>query len=140
MPPFFRDIPFIQIKEKNINKWIPQFNISSGMFNALMLLSEIYLCAENSVILIDELENSLGINCLGPISDEIIDNTKNTQFIITSHHPTIINSIKYNSWKIVTRNANNVSVNKYNIDTSESAHDQYMQLINSIQFYDGIAK
>ena len=140
LSPSYREVPFIQIKEKNIKQWIPQFKISSGMFNALMHLCELYLCAENSVVLIDELENSLGINCLGPISDEIVDNTKNTQFIITSHHPTIINSIKYKSWKIVTRNANNVSVGKYNVDTTESAHDPYMQLINSIQYNDGIAK
>jgi predicted ATPase len=139
-PPFFRDALFIQIKEKNIEKWIPQFKISSGMFNALMHLCELYLCAENSIILIDELENSLGINCLGPISDEIVDNTKNTQFIITSHHPTIINSIEYNSWKVVTRNANNVLVSKYDVDTMESAHDPYVQLINSIQYSDGIVK
>jgi predicted ATPase len=139
-PPFFRDVPIVQIKEKNIEKWIPQFKISSGMFNALMHLCELYLCAENSVILIDELENSLGINCLGPISDEIVDNTKKTQFIITSHHPTIINSIKYNTWKVVTRNANNVLVSKYDVDTTESAHDPYMQLINSIQYSDGIVK
>jgi predicted ATPase len=140
VPPFYRDVPFIQIKEKNIERWIPQFNISSGMFNALMHLCELYLCAENSVILIDELENSLGINCLGPISDEIVDNTKGTQFIITSHHPTIINSIKFNSWKVVTRSANNVFVNKYDVNTTESAHDPYMQLINSIQYNDGIVK
>jgi len=139
-PSSIHDLPFIQIKEKNIMKWIPQFKISSGMFNALMHLCELYLCAENSVVLIDELENSLGINCLGPISDEIVDNVKKTQFIITSHHPTIINSIKYNSWKVVTRNANNVSVNRYDIDTEESAHDPYMQLINSIQYNDGITK
>ena len=66
-------------------------------------------------------------------------NTKKTQFIITSHHPTVINSIRYNSWKLVTRNANIVSVDKYNTDTAESAHDPYMQLINSIQYNDGIA-
>ena len=140
IPPSLHDVPFIQIKEKNINKWIPQFNISSGMFNALMHLCEIYLCAENSVILIDELENSLGINCLGPISDEIVNNSRNTQFIITTHHPTIINSIEYNSWKVVIRNANNVSVYKYDIDINNSAHDPYLQLINSIQYNDGIVK
>jgi ABC-type dipeptide/oligopeptide/nickel transport system ATPase component len=140
VPQPLRDIPFIQIKERNIDKWIPQFEISSGMFNALMHLCELYLCAENSVILIDELENSLGLNCLGPISDEIIENTKNTQFIITSHHPTIINSIKCNSWKVVTRNASNVSIDKYSVNTTESEHDPYMQLINSIQYNDGIAK
>ena len=138
VPSPIRDIPFIQIKEKNIDKWIPQINISAGMFNALLLLCELYLCTENSVILIDELENSLGINCLGAISDEIVANTRNTQFIITSHHPTIINNIDYNTWKIVTRKANNVSVCKYGIDITESAHDPYLQLINSIQYNDGI--
>ena len=110
------------------------------MYNALMHLCELYLCAENSLILIDELENSLGINCLSPISDEIVDNRKNTQFIITSHHPTIINNIEYNSWKVVTRNAKIVSVSNYDIDTSESAHDPYLQLINSIHYSDGITR
>lgn len=140
IPTSLQDAHFIQIKEKNIEKWIPLFKISSGMINTLMHLCEIYLCAKNSVILIDELENSLGINCLGPVSGEIMDNTKNTQFIITSHHPTIINSIKHNSWKVVTRNGKTVSVDNYGVDTTESAHDPYMQLINSIQYTDGITR
>jgi ABC-type glutathione transport system ATPase component len=138
VPVELREMPFIQIKEKNIDNWIPQLEISSGMFNALMHLCEIYLSADNSVILIDELENSLGINCLGPISDEILDNTRKTQFIITSHHPYIINNIKSDFWKVVTRNSGKVSVTRYEIDIKESHHDPYIQLINSIQYSDGI--
>jgi len=133
VPPPLRDAPLIQMKEKSMKKWIPQFEISAGMFNTLMHLCEIYLCPDNSVILIDELENSLGANCLGPISEEILNNTRKTQYIITSHHPYIINNIKYTYWKIVTRKSDKVNVTKYKYNTNDSSQDPYLQLMNTIE-------
>ncbi|MBR1728361.1 MAG: ATP-binding protein [Selenomonadaceae bacterium] len=42
-----------------------------------------------TVILLDELKNGLGVNCLDEITDYICEKSydSNTQFILTSHHP-----------------------------------------------------
>ncbi|NEP58744.1 MAG: ATP-binding protein, partial [Symploca sp. SIO2G7] len=99
---------YIKIKEKGITDWISQENISSGMYKTLIHLSELFLTPEGSVILIDEFENSLGINCIDSVTDLILEN-RNLQFIITSHHPYVINNISPEFWKIVLRKGGSIS-------------------------------
>jgi predicted ATPase len=118
------------IKEKGIKEWINTFNISSGMWQSLMLISELYLASEGSVFLIDEFENSLGINCLDELVNDILRSKRNLQFILTSHHPYIINNINFNHWKVVTRNGGVVKThNAAHFHLGKSKHTAFMQLI-----------
>lgn len=91
------------IKEKGVVKWISQYEISAGMFKTFTELGRIYLSPDNSLILIDEFENSLGVNCIDAVTESILQSNRNNQFIITSHHPYIINNVPVNNWKIVSR-------------------------------------
>ena len=109
------------------------------MLKTLMHISELYLSAEGTVILIDEFENSLGVNCIDILSDLLFDNRK-LQFIITSHHPYIINKIGMEYWKIVTRKGGVVTARDakdYNL--GKSRHQAFMQLINLEAYKEGIA-
>jgi predicted ATPase len=138
LPSFFKDSPFIQIKEKGIGKWIQQGKISSGMFRTLIHVSEIYLCPEGTIFLIDEFENSLGINCIDELTNDILKSSRQIQFIITSHHPYIINNIHYSNWKLVTRKLGIVKthpVEKFNI--GKSKHDAFMQLMQLEEYQTG---
>ena len=138
MPDFLKDYPFIQIKEKSVKNWINQSRISSGMFRTLMQLSELYLCAEGTVFLIDEFENSLGINCINEITGDILVSRRQLQFILTSHHPYIIDAIGFNNWKLVTRNAGIIkthNINKFNI--GKSKHSAFMQLLQLEEYQTG---
>ncbi len=95
-PVFLIDrLPFIQIKERGVEKWIKENKISSGMLKSLLHISELYLLSEGSVILIDEFENSLGVNCIDFLTDDLIHENSKIQFIATSHHPYVINNIPY---------------------------------------------
>jgi len=139
IPYFFKEYPFIQIKEIGIDKWIKQENISSGMFRSLIHISEIYLCSEGSVFLIDEFENSLGINCINELTNDILSSRRQIQFILTSHHPYIINNIDYSNWKLVTRTKGVVKTHpptEFNI--GKSKHDAFMQLIQLEEYQTGI--
>lgn len=139
VPFFFKEYPFIQIKEKGVDRWIKQGNISSGMFRSLIHISEIYLCSEGSVFLIDEFENSLGINCINELTSDILSSKRQIQFILTSHHPYIINNVDYHNWKLVTRTKGVVKTHKpekYNI--GKSKHDAFMQLIQLEQYQTGL--
>ncbi len=140
--PVSRALPSIpiQIKEKGVNKWIVQQNISSGMFKTLMQISELYLCPEGSVILIDEFENSFGVNCIDIITEDLVQKNRNLQFIITSHHPYIINNIGLEHWKIVTRKGGVVTVkDAEDLNLGKSRHQAFIQLINSEVYTEGIA-
>jgi ABC-type transport system involved in cytochrome c biogenesis ATPase subunit len=128
----------IQIKEYNVDFWISSKNISWGMMRTLKQLSELYLCSEGTVFLIDEFENSLGINCIDEITHDILNSHRQLQFILTSHHPYIINSISHNNWKLITRNAgaiNTHDVAKFNI--GKSKHEAFMQLIQLEEYQTG---
>lgn len=121
----------VSIKEKGIEDWIE--NISSGMWKTLMYISELYLAPENSIILIDEFENSLGVNCLDNVTELVLNNNK-LQFIITSHHPYIINNVSPAYWKIVTRKAGLVTVkNSKDFHISESRQKAFIDLINVLE-------
>ncbi len=134
------ELTFIHLKEKNVTHWIDEFRISLGMWKTLMHLAELHLCADDTVILIDEFENSLGINCIDQITHSILASDRNLQFIITSHHPYIINNIGVSHWKIITRNGNIVTATDAEaFGIGHSKHQAFTQLINLDAYTDGIA-
>ncbi|MBD2393731.1 ATP-binding protein [Cyanobacterium aponinum FACHB-4101] len=121
----------VSIKEKNVDPWIK--NISSGMFKTLMYISQLFLSPNSSIILIDEFENSLGINCIDSVTDLILNNS-NSQFIITSHHPYIINNISPAYWKIVIRKGSLVTVkNAKDYHIPDSRQKAFIDLINILE-------
>lgn len=133
------NIAVIKIKEKNIENWIEEPNLSSGMWKSFLLLAEFYLCADNSVILIDEFENHLGINCINEVTYQILASERNLQFIITSHHPYIINKIGYDYWKIVTRKGSIVKcIDAKEFGIGKSKHQAFIQLANLTEYSVGI--
>lgn len=131
--------PVLRIKERGLDTWIPQDRISSGMLRTLVHIIVITLAEAGDVILIDEFENGLGVNCIEEVADMIINPEQDLQFVITSHHPYVINNIDYKWWKIVTRKGNDVSVH-----TAESLrigdhskHDAFLQLVQSSAYQTG---
>ncbi|MBK8080625.1 MAG: ATP-binding protein [Saprospiraceae bacterium] len=138
LPSIFRDYPFIQMKEQGVPKWIQQGKISSGMFRTLIHISEMYLCPDGTIFLIDEFENSLGINCIDELTNDILKSSRQIQFIITSHHPYIINNIDFSSWKLVTRSSGVVKTNPIDkFISGKSKHDKFMQLMQLKQYETG---
>ena len=118
-------------------KVIQQGDISSGMFKTLNILSTIYLSASKSTILIDEVENSLGVNCLPDILNELY--SANQQVIFSSHHPKIINKSPTMSWLVVTRQDQNVMVHKASeLGIDKGNHDPFTKLINHHIYNDGV--
>lgn len=123
----------IVIKEKGVPNSIRLKNLSAGMFKTLMYISELYLSPDDRVILIDEFENSLGVNYMDSVTD-LITEARNLQFIITSHHPYIINNISPQYWRIVTRQGNIVTVkNAEDFHISKSRQKAFIDLINVLE-------
>ncbi|MDM8527423.1 AAA family ATPase [Anaerolineales bacterium HSG24] len=131
----------INLKVGGVKKWIQQPQISAGMLKTLMLLGELYLSPDGTVLLIDEFENSLGVNCID-IIDDLVTPSKNLQLIITSHHPYIINNIPMDEWKIVTRQGGTVTVKEAKDfkQLGRSSHERFMQLIQLDEIKHGVAE
>ncbi len=138
VPVFMKEYPFIQIKESGVPKWVRQNRISSGMFRSLLHISELYLSREGTLFLIDEFENSLGINCIDELTADILQSRRELQFILTSHHPYIINSISFNNWKLVTRTKGVVKTRDASeLNLGKSKHDAFMQLLQLEEYQTG---
>ena len=131
-----------ELEEDILGDWISQQQISSGMYQTLTYLVDIFSAPDGSVIVIDEFENSLGINCMPQLTDFILDKLPDLQFILTSHHPYIINNIPWKTWQLVSR-TNGIIISRKAIDIptldTASSLDKFTQLINLLKYEDSTA-
>jgi hypothetical protein len=132
----------LQAKEAGVDVWVPFHGMSSGMQRYLSFLIHLAFAPRGTVVLIDELEASLGINCLPAATRFLLNRAPDLQFIITSHHPYIIEKIPMDRWKIVTRKGSHVRV----LDAAaipalqeRSRLDHFTRLINLPEYEQGIA-
>ncbi len=132
----------LYFKESEVNKWIPAENTSSGVLKTLLILSGIYGGERGSVLLIDEVENSLGVNCINQLISSLVMSDQDFQFIMTSHHPYVMNHISHSNWKLVTRKDNEVNVQDVDelIDFDKSKQESFIQLVQLEQFHTGVTK
>lgn len=116
-------------------KKLLQHDISNGMLKTIYYIVELFTMSEDSLVLIDEFENGLGVNCIDLLSEIMLSERNDLQFIITSHHPKIINVIDMGKWRIIDRDINivkNHGSESYGIGNSQ--HDAYFNLINRWEF------
>lgn len=109
------------------------------MLKTFVLLCQVELSVDGTVFLIDEFENSLGINCLDVVTDQLFG-SRELQFIITSHHPYVINNIPMEYWKVVTRKGGVIQTHSAEeLKLGHSKHKAFTELINSKEFRKGVA-
>lgn len=112
-------------------------DMSSGMQKTFVFLLDLYTVSSDYVFVIDEIENSLGINCLDKVCEAIQYERDDLQFIITSHHPYIINQIDMDAWKIVKRNKNIIFTSTPESEgLLESRHEAFDKLQNLLKYGD----
>lgn len=133
--PPFGDRPVIMLREAGTRKYFAQDELSAGMRRTLMHLARLALWPEGTLILIDEFENSLGANCIDIVSSGLLTHGKSLQFIITSHHPFIINSIPMTHWKIIARDKGQIKFfTTAELKVGRSRQEAFTQLINTDVF------
>lgn len=126
-------IPILTVKEKGVFKPVMLHHLSSGMQKVLLIISDVITMSEESVYIIDEYENSLGINAISFLPDFLSLYATNSQFIITSHHPYLINKMPIANWQVFHRDGSNVSVvNGTQLEDryGKSKQEAFIQLIN----------
>lgn len=140
-PQFAGKIPMLSIKEKNVEDWLDYAILSAGMRKVITILTDSYILPKGALYLIDEYENSLGINAIDFLPTFLLSEQTQNQFILTSHHPYIINKIPVKNWYIFNRKGSNVSI-KFGAELSEkfskSKQQAFIQLINDPFFNRGI--
>jgi energy-coupling factor transporter ATP-binding protein EcfA2 len=134
-------IPVFCIKEKGSSEWIQLNELSSGMQKVLLIISDFFLLPSEGIYLIDEYENSLGINAIDFFPTFLKEQESSNQFIITSHHPYLITNIPTKNWFVFHRDKKNVEImfgNEIIQKYGKSKQDAFTQLINDPYYYKGI--
>ncbi len=131
--------PVLRIKESHVSAWIDQPDISSGMMRTLLQIVTLVFANDGDVIMIDEFENGLGVNCINELADLIMEPEADIQVVMTSHHPYIINAIPVRDWKILTRNGSDVKIHSAEeLHIGEhSKHEAFMQLLQTREYKTG---
>lgn len=132
----------VVIEEEGITKPIQLQALSSGMRRTLRHLAELALAPPGSTILIDEYENSLGVNCLPSITRHLLNRTRDIQIIATSHHPYVINNIALEHWRVVARRGSEVEIMPASAVPemqTASRQDAFIRLMNSDTYRHGVA-
>ncbi|MCM1566108.1 MAG: ATP-binding protein [Dehalobacter sp.] len=133
--------PIFCIRERNVDKPIRLDELSSGMQKALLIITDYFSLPANSIYLIDEYENSLGIGPINLLPNLLKTYDNDLQIFITSHHPYIITKFPVSNWYITHRIGSNVKFEfGESLDNiySKSLQDKYFQLINDKNYTEGI--
>lgn len=131
--------PLLIFQERNVKESIYLHDLSSGLIKVLLIMTDISTLPEESIYIIDEYENSLGMNAINFLPDFIRSYSSKIQFITTSHHPYLINNIPIDDWVVFGRNGSNVAVRLGENLVSRygaSKQDAFVKLIND-PFYRG---
>ncbi len=87
--------------------------------------------------MIDEYENSLGVNAIDFLPSMLLEYKSNEQFFITSHHPYLINQMPISSWYVLHREGAIVEI-KFGEELEKrygkSKQQAFIQLMND-SFY-----
>lgn len=133
-------LPVIRIKEKNIKNGVHVKDISSGMLKVLLIIVDIQILPDGSVYILDEYENSLGVNAIDFLPKYILEYGDNIQLIMTSHHPYIINNLPIKDWILVSRRGSHVKTTSGKILSEKygkSKQEAFVKLINDPLYYEG---
>ncbi len=138
LSPFPNNIaPLFSIKEKGVTKWIGLNELSSGMQKVLLIITDILTLPDGSIYMIDEYENSLGVNAINFLPDFLAEHGGNNQYFITTHHPHLINNMPVEYWYLFNRQGSTVNITS-GIDLKKqygiSKQKALTQLINDPQY------
>ena len=135
--PLLGETPVFAIKERKVNGFIPLHELSSGMQKVLLLMADIMSLQAGHTYLIDEYENSLGVNAIDFLPGFLTENRGDNRFVITTHHPYLINSMPVKNWNIFNRDGSSVTivdgatlVERY----GKSKQQAFVQLINDPRY------
>jgi len=139
--PFGSDVPVAMVKERGIEKPVPLQNVSSGMQKVLLIITDIVTAPLGLLYMIDEYENSLGVNAIDFLPSFLSECGGGRQYIITTHHPLLINAIPVSDWFIFHRRGLHIRIthgreieDKY----GRSKQQRFIQLINDPLYTNGV--
>lgn len=134
------DVPVFAVKERNVASALGPTELSSGMQKVLLILTDVVSLPRRSIYIIDEYENSLGVNAINFLPDFLAEHGDDHQFIVTTHHPYLINAFPVKSWRVFHRRGSEISTRmgaEFEARVGRSKQEAFTQLINDKFYVEG---
>ncbi len=125
------------IKEKNVDRQIFSQEMSSGMQKVLMILTDLIALPKDIIYLVDEYENSLGVNAIDFLPSLLNEYANDRQILITTHHPYLINKIPIANWLLINRHGSKVTAipgKTLSESYGNSRQDSFIKLVNDPRY------
>jgi energy-coupling factor transporter ATP-binding protein EcfA2 len=130
----------LRVKEKDLDCWTDQFDMSNGMFRALSLIIHFnYYDLENipGLILIDDIGEGLDFERASKLIEFIIlkaETNNNIQIFMSTNDSFIMNSVDLKYWQIIHREGCQI---KYynNLNSSQIFEDYRFTGLNHFDFF-----
>jgi predicted ATPase len=111
------------------------------MQKVLLIITDVVTLPGGAIYLIDEYENSLGINAINFLPSFLDEQRGDNQVVVTSHHPYLINAIPIDNWYVFNRIGTNVRI-KRGTELAEkygrSKQTLFNQLLNDPFYTEGV--
>lgn len=130
-------VPVLTVKENKVGHPVMLHDLSTGMQKVLLIITDVITMLPGSVHIIDEYENSLGVNAINFLPGLINDFGEDSQFIVISHHPYLINRMPITSWQVFHRIGSEVKITPGEMLKERygaSKQEAFIQLMNDPEF------
>jgi predicted ATPase len=129
--PYFKDINFaflgaklyLVLREQYLARSVSIEHISDGTLHYLLLLSILFNPERGYLVCIDEPETSLHPDMINSIAEALKQASKNTQLIIATHSPLLLNAFEIDDILIFEKNNHNETVVKSSEEFDEWTAD-----------------
>jgi predicted ATPase len=101
---------YLVLREKKLSKSVGARHISDGTLRYLLLLTILHNPERGSIICIDEPEIGLHPDMINTITEAIKEASKDTQLIIATHSPLLLNAFDLEDIMIFEKNSSNQTI------------------------------
>lgn len=139
--PQIGDGVMLMIRERGVADAVPFTELSSGMQKVLLIIADILTSPKEILYIIDEYENSLGINAIDFLPTFISECGEGRQLLVTTHHPSLINAAPIDTWLVFNRHGSSVRIKAgadYQGKFGKSKQQKFIQLLNDPFFSEGV--
>ena len=105
----FGSLLYLSLQEKNLNHYIGVDFLSAGTLQFLLMLSIFYNPNRGQIVAVDEPERGLHPDMIKSIADMIRESAKNSQLIIATHSPLLLNHFELDDVIIFEKDERNNS-------------------------------
>ena len=100
----------LAIRDQGAEHWIPASQMAASMRRGLGMILDIDFAPPGSVLIIDDLEASLGVDVLPAVIAHLRSRaaSQECQILATSRHPYILDDVPVSAWKLVRRRGSEV--------------------------------